>query len=150
MVSVVPGLTKKKRGAGIEFFRSKNKKRRWTTTTKYHRNSDIEVDRYSTNVVVVVVVVVDVVVAPSYERHCGELADENPPAVRNCSKGCNQPTGTERLQTVVVVAAAAAVVANRLAVLPAPAGISGVAGGGGGFGLVLLLRLFLDGPNSRD
>lgn len=95
--------------------------------------------------------VVDVVVAPSYERHCGELADENPPAVRNCSKGCNQPTGTERLQTVVVVvAAAAAVVANRLAVLPAPAGISGVAGGGGGFGLVLLLRLFLDGPNSRD
>jgi hypothetical protein len=148
MVSVVPGLTKKKRGAGIEFFRSKNKKRRWTTTTKYHRNSDIEVDRYSTNVVVVVVV--DVVVAPSYERHCGELADENPPAVRNCSKGCNQPTGTERLQTVVVVAAAAAVVANRLAVLPAPAGISGVAGGGGGFGLVLLLRLFLDGPNSRD
>lgn len=92
--------------------------------------------------------VVDVVVAPSYERHCGELADENPPAVRNCSKGCNQPTGTERLQTVVV-AAAAAVVANRLAVLPAPAGIPGVAGGGG-FGLVLLLRLFLDGPNSRD
>ena len=80
-----------------------------------------------------------VVVAPSYEQHCVKLADENPPVARNCSKGCNQPTGTEQLQTVVV--AAAAVVANRLAVLPAPAGIQG----GGGFVL-----LFLDGLNSRD
>jgi hypothetical protein len=83
-----------------------------------------------------------VVVAPSYEQHCVKLADENPPVARNCSKGCNQTTGTEQLQTVVVVAAAAAaVVANRLAVLPAPAGIQG----GGGFVL-----LFLDGLNSRD
>jgi hypothetical protein len=102
------------------------------------------VDRYSTNVVAVVVVVDDVVVvAPSYEQHCGELADENPPAVRNCSKGYNQPSGTERQQqTEVGVVVAAAAVANRLAVLPAPAGIQG-----GGFGLALL---FLDGLNSRD
>ena len=64
----------------------------------------------------------DNIVAPSNERHCEELADENPRVARNCSTGCNQPT----------------VVANRLlVVLPA-------AGTGGGFGQEE------DGLDSRD
>ena len=36
----------------------------------------------------------DNIVAPSNERRCEELADENPRVGRNCSIGCNQPSGT--------------------------------------------------------
>lgn len=110
--------------------RQKRKKKKGVRRTQYHRNSDRGVDRHGTNVVAADVV------AASYGQPCAELADETLPVVRNCSTGYNQPTGTERLET------AAEALANRSAVLPAPAGIRAVRGH--------RFPPLLDGLDSRD